>query len=474
MKKIISFLLISLLVIKPSFALEQDYAFQRMMNKTISGVVANKYSTTQTSAKVNSTIRSMSSTLAANASKVAAGAAVVGGVAIGAVAAPSFLAAVATMTAAGILVTGTFKLADKYIFGPGGEFSSSSNSSTSNTTAGADYYWYTLIDGGLVFTNTAEQAAWQYVQNQINIGGCLASGYDFSKSVFNYSGTQIVNGKTVSPTSLNFNLYAFNSSGSYAGSCAGSVSITAEPITTSCPNNQVYYYSNSTHNYSCIVTTNPGGSSSGVSKTQLKDIYDVLTESEKNAQLTNKQLADLINVIRKESASVDTIPYEMADPVTEADVQAYKDKAGITANPTVGDLLKPNPNATSTDPMTNDLSLPQQNTNSDSPGTSSTVNNKNVTEVKLDLGPDPGIGEPNLEKPPTGQEILQPLLDILNPFKNLNVSFNSQCPTYQLDVLDHHYELNSHCTLLSQNDGLIRTIMTSVFIIAGVLILLGA
>lgn len=466
MKKIISFLLISLLVIKPSFALEQDYAFQRMMNKTISGVVANKYSTTQTPAKVNSTIRSMSSTLAANASKVAAGAAVVGGVAVGAVAAPSFLAAVAAMTAAGILVTGTFKLADKYIFGPGGELSSSSNGNTSNTTAGADYYWYTQINSGAVFTNTAEQAVWQYVQNQINIGGCLPSGYDFSKSVFNYSGTP--------PTSLRFDLYSFNSSGSYAGHCEGIVYTIAQPITTSCPNNQVYYYSISTHNYSCIGTTNPGGSSSGVSKTQLKDIYDVLTESEKNAQLTNKQLADLTNVIRKESASVDTIPYEMADPVTEADVQAYKDKAGITANPTVGDLLKPNPNATSTDPMTNDLSLPQQNTNSDSPGTSSTVNNKNVTEVKLDLGPDPGIGEPNLEKPPTGQEILQPLLDILNPFKNLNVSFNSQCPTYQLDVLDHHYELNSHCTLLSQNESLIRTIMTSVFIIAGVLILLGA
>lgn len=102
------------------------------------------------------------------------------------------------------------------------------------------------------------------------------------------------------------------------------------------------------------------------------------------------------------------LPYSHATPITQAEVQAWQ-QANPQYTPTVRDFVSPNP-ATSTSPnpwsLPSDLADPKL-----TPVTSNTgTTNPASDSPQQNLGPDPGIGSPTLEQPPTAQQIAQPVL----------------------------------------------------------------
>ncbi|EBP0013843.1 hypothetical protein HX37_24570 [Salmonella enterica] len=98
------------------------------------------------------------------------------------------------------------------------------------------------------------------------------------------------------------------------------------------------------------------------------------------------------------------------------------------------------------------------------PNTDTHVNPGTNTDVdtSVDLGEDPGIKAPELEKPPAGEEILRPVTELMPDIKNLSISPKDvQCPVWSFELWDNKYSIDSHCTLLEK----IRPLLKAVFLL---------
>ncbi|BEM04253.1 hypothetical protein SM14VA4_18610 [Serratia marcescens] len=83
-------------------------------------------------------------------------------------------------------------------------------------------------------------------------------------------------------------------------------------------------------------------------------------------------------------------------------------------------------------------------------------------DVTIDLGENPNTSAPSLEEPPTGQEILKPITDLMPDIKNLNiVAKDVQCPKWEFELWEKKYSFDSHCTLLEK----IRPVLKAVFLL---------
>lgn len=90
------------------------------------------------------------------------------------------------------------------------------------------------------------------------------------------------------------------------------------------------------------------------------------------------------------------------------------------------------------------------------PGTNTDV------DTSVDSGEDPGIKAPELEKPPTGEEILKPITELMPDIKNLSISSKEvQCPVWSFELWDKKYSIDSHCELLEK----IRPLLKAVFLL---------
>lgn len=88
--------------------------------------------------------------------------------------------------------------------------------------------------------------------------------------------------------------------------------------------------------------------------------------------------------------------------------------------------------------------------------------NIDIDTPAVDLGKNPDIQSPELEKPPTGEEILKPLTELMPDIKNLNISSKDvQCPAWSFELWDKQYAVDSHCTLLEK----IRPLLKAVFLL---------
>jgi hypothetical protein len=97
--------------------------------------------------------------------------------------------------------------------------------------------------------------------------------------------------------------------------------------------------------------------------------------------------------------------------------------------------------------------------------------------VNVDFGPDPGIGKPDigLEPTPTAQMILNPILNMLPGFKNLQLNGpTGACPTATFSVMGHVYVMENHCTLLESNRSTIGSISMAGYGLLTIIIILGA
>ncbi|MBD2791540.1 hypothetical protein ID852_13980 [Xenorhabdus sp. 42] len=100
-------------------------------------------------------------------------------------------------------------------------------------------------------------------------------------------------------------------------------------------------------------------------------------------------------------------------------------------------------------------------------------------DVKVDLGTDPKIKAPDLEKPPTGKEIAQPIIDGMSFISDYKISGkDASCPTvntsFSLMGFDFDLVIDSHCDLIERNRKLIELITSLVWAFIALRIVLDA
>lgn len=460
MKRLLTFFLIGLMLFRPAFAL--DASFERAMNKTIAGVVDTKaVAMGATAVQRASTMSAISSALTANAGKIAAGAAVAGGTVVAALTSPAWITATIV---GGVIATTVGWAWGKYVLGMDGQVTTGGGSSSSTVQANQPKYWSTSVDWGQYgICGSGESCAALNIDFKIRTGQCFGGTYGaVSGSFSNGSDGNVVGYSGASQ----------NSNGSWCYGAASYGPISSGVTITNCGSGQ--YFNLSTASCTSGATTNVTQPQQS-QKMSPEQAYAQMTPAEKAQPLTASDLAPLIDKLWRDAAAqpgYQGVPYSYSNPVTTSDVSAWQ-QANPSVQPTVGDLMQPQTNATSTDVSANPWTM-QSPTAQTSPTTPTSPTSPTQPTVNLDLGPNPNIGEPGIPEPPTGQQILQPLLDIVNPFKSISFNNAGQCPTYTLDVLGHHYVMDTHCTMLAQHESAIRAVMTAIFGIAAVIILLGA
>ena len=92
-----------------------------------------------------------------------------------------------------------------------------------------------------------------------------------------------------------------------------------------------------------------------------------------------------------------------------------------------------------------------------SPAAVGTVDNP----ATVDLGPDPGVGTPQLEDIPTAAEIIKPVTSMFSDYDTSIKLRSVQCPIFTVDLFGHHYVMDSQCELLESN----RTVIQAIFLI---------
>lgn len=153
-------------------------------------------------------------------------------------------------------------------------------------------------------------------------------------------------------------------------------------------------------------------------------------------------LAKTINSVWMNAASkpdYQGVPFSSSNPVTAAEIRAV---APEVAKLTQQEWVKP---------AQADSNAPVE----------ITINNSG-NEVKVDFGDNPDIKSPELEKPPTGEEILKPITELMPDIKNLSISSKDvQCPAWQFELWGNKYSIDSHCELLEK----IRPLLKAVFLL---------
>jgi hypothetical protein len=220
----------------------------------------------------------------------------------------------------------------------------------------------------------------------------------------------------------------------------------------------------------CVGYTSTGNDS--INDATPNQAVQALPATESNKALNPEVLAGVANAAWRNASSqpgYDGVPYSPADPITPADVSAWKN-ANPTRYPTVGDFVAPQVAANQP------WSLPANPTaTTQQPGQTTSPSTNPSTEPVANLGPDPAIGTPGLEEPPTPQQILEPILKILPGFDNWSVPAHAtECPKPAFDLYDQHFVMDAQCTIAENNRAVILALMTAVWSMWAVFIVLRA
>lgn len=190
-----------------------------------------------------------------------------------------------------------------------------------------------------------------------------------------------------------------------------------------------------------------------------------LSEADKAKPLPAKVVADIADAAFRKAASqpgYNGVPYSMSDPITAADVENFR-----AANPTfpvatIGDLAG---TISTSDPL---------GQASSSPSTGTPVNPA-ASAPLMNLGADPGIGSPKLEATPTGEQILQPLKQLMPDLRNFQVpAHQATCPRATFNLFGKTVVMDGHCTVLEGVRGELYNAMVLVFLLAALFIVLSA
>lgn len=188
--------------------------------------------------------------------------------------------------------------------------------------------------------------------------------------------------------------------------------------------------------------------------------------------LSDQSIATLADSAWKYAASqpgYQGIPYSTTDPVTIQDAKNWLTE-NPTSAPSMNDLFNPASGTGTNAVPLSDSQLGNTNQNQ-SPG--DVVNVNVINAPRVNLGPDPGIGSPNLEPTPTIPQILSPLLNLAPGLRNYTTpNHQSICPVATFAAFGKQQMLDQHCKLFESNRVLIVQIMYAVYVLAGLLIVL--
>ena len=199
--------------------------------------------------------------------------------------------------------------------------------------------------------------------------------------------------------------------------------------------------------------------------------------SDQNKQLNPAIIAALANRAWQNAASqpsYDGLPYPQSNPLSAPEAQSWMNQ-NPTYAPQVQDFAAPNPTISG---QPSPWALPQDPTaTTTSPAITPNQNTINPASANPleNLGPDPGTPAPTLEKTPTAQEILQPLLNLFPDLKNYSPSMSvGSCPRPTLNLFGQTQTMEAHCTLLENHRGTIHAAMVLAFTLLALLIILSA
>ncbi|MCO7050909.1 hypothetical protein NAG84_13740 [Proteus terrae] len=184
-------------------------------------------------------------------------------------------------------------------------------------------------------------------------------------------------------------------------------------------------------------------------------------EELKEQQLDLDKLASILNNLFYQSATqpdYDGIPITSSNPITADEIRAvYPDYNKLTDF----DLLYPAQVKPDGELIVN------------TPGVSQGNNGKG--KVELDFGDYPNIEAPELDEPPTGKEILEPIENLFPFMKEINISSKEvSCPIAEFNVFNTPYKLDSHCVLLEGNKAIFQLIASIVWGFLSLRIILSA
>lgn len=172
------------------------------------------------------------------------------------------------------------------------------------------------------------------------------------------------------------------------------------------------------------------------------------------------QLASMINNMLMDAAAqpdYEGIPVSSSNPVTANEIKASYPNHGKLND---FDYMYPSQNA------------PGANINIEAPGYNG---NNNGNENELPSFEYPDIAEPDLEEPPSGSEILQPIADLFPQYKNVDIGYKAAaCPIAEFNVFDTDYKIDQQCIFIEENRALINIIVSLVWVLIAIRILLSA
>lgn len=234
----------------------------------------------------------------------------------------------------------------------------------------------------------------------------------------------------------------------------------------SCPIGQVYKVSAA----QCVPATAPPAVAPV--KSNLNAAVQAIPAADLAKPLNPQVVAATANTLWQQAASqpgYDGVPFPQSNPISTEEAQNW-----IANNPdwapTVGDFVAPNPDIAG-QPSGSQWQLP---TNASQSGSPSTINPAPTGSTQVNLGPDPVIGAPSLETPPTAQQIVNPVLNALPQFKNFQaVSHAGACPKPEFEFFGHQ-RMEVHCTLIDNNKSTLQVAMTFTWALIALLIVLSA
>ncbi len=193
----------------------------------------------------------------------------------------------------------------------------------------------------------------------------------------------------------------------------------------------------------------------------------------KDKLIDNSVVANLINYLLHDAAAqkdYNGIKISDGDYITSSEVGEALRELGHNYL-TASDLFSPIQNIES------GLSFNEITVNNQGGGNNG--NGGGNIEVNLDLGTDPNIKAPDLEKPPTGKEIAQPIIDGMSFISDFKISGkNASCPTvntsFSLMGFDFDLVIDSHCDLIERNRKLIELITSLVWAFLALRVVLDA
>ena len=181
-------------------------------------------------------------------------------------------------------------------------------------------------------------------------------------------------------------------------------------------------------------------------------VSDTKLDELKQTPLDNAQVAAIFNKMLSEAAQqpgYSGIPITSSNPVTSTEVSNALGSSTLTQS----ELVKPY------------TELPQATSVSDAntaPDVVATPGTETGTSTEIDMT-NPGIEQPTLEEPPTGEEILSPILTMFDDF-DLTLNLRSvECPIYSFAAFGKTYVMDSQCELIDQYKSVIASIFLCIW-----------